>query len=110
MWEDTKGSSPEASQELECFGVVNVEQLEHSWCARASARQSCAPKFCAVPFQPELMICPAGEVLLARGEWLREHPGKARPVRERDAKAPRKLPPLPVGQPPGSGWEVQWLS
>jgi len=63
-----------------------------------------------LPFQPELMICPAREVLaLARGEWFGDAPlakGMGRFVSVLQ-KAPRSTPPLPIDQPPGAKWEVR---
>jgi uncharacterized protein (DUF1697 family) len=99
------------ARELECFGVVNIG-ASGTFVVRESISQAKLRTeiLRRLPFQPELMICPAGEVLaLARGEWLREAlPGKGegRFVSVMQ-KAPRKLPPLPIEQPPGSGWEVR---
>lgn len=63
-----------------------------------------------LPFKPELMICPAREVLaLARGNWFGGAPagkdiGRFVSVMQR---APRAKPPLPIEQPAGKKWEVR---
>src|SRR6266581_9238110 len=63
-----------------------------------------------LPFKPELMICPAREVLaLARGNWFADAPagkdvGRFVSVLQ---KAPRAKPPLPIDQPAGEKWEVR---
>jgi uncharacterized protein (DUF1697 family) len=64
-----------------------------------------------LPFKPELMICPAQEVLdLACGNWFGDVPagkdmGRFVSVLQ---KAPRAKPPLPIKQPAGTKWEV-WI-
>src|SRR5262245_39626370 len=63
-----------------------------------------------LPFQPELMICPAREIL----ELMRSRPFQAAAT-GKDlghfvsviAKAPREKPRLPIAQPPGADWEVR---
>ena len=63
-----------------------------------------------LPFQPELMICPARAVLaLARGNWFRNAPagkelGRFVSVLQ---KTPRAEIPLPIEQPAGAKWEVR---
>ena len=63
-----------------------------------------------LPFEPELMICPARDVLaLARNDWFRNEPagkdvGQFVSVMQ---KAPRRLPRLPIEQPTGDKWEVR---
>ena len=63
-----------------------------------------------LPFEPELMICPARDVLaLARGNWFGDAPagkdvGRFVSVLQ---KAPRAKPPLPIEQPAGEKWEVR---
>jgi len=63
-----------------------------------------------LPFRPELMICPARDVLaLARGQWfdgatVGKDVGRFVSVL---AKAPRVHPPLPIEQPAGNQWEVR---
>ena len=63
-----------------------------------------------LPFKPELMICPAREVLaLARGGWFDDAPagrdmGRFVSVLQ---KVPRAKPRLPIEQPAGAKWEVR---
>jgi len=63
-----------------------------------------------LPFKPELMICPARDVLaLARGNWFGDalagkDIGRFVSVLQ---KAPRVKPPLPLEQPAGAKWEVR---
>ncbi len=63
-----------------------------------------------MPFKPELMICPARDVLaLARGDWFGDAPagkdiGRFVGVLQ---KAPRVNPTLPIEQPAGAKWEVR---
>ena len=66
-----------------------------------------------LPFRPELMICPARDVLaLARGKWFEDEPagkdvGRFASVLQ---KAPRAKPPLPIEQPAGGKWEVRIIA
>jgi uncharacterized protein (DUF1697 family) len=63
-----------------------------------------------LPFQPELMICPANEVVkLAGGSWFGDAPanediGHFVSVLQ---QAPRAKPLLPIEQPAGAKWEVR---
>ncbi|MDD5200280.1 MAG: hypothetical protein PHC88_10825 [Terrimicrobiaceae bacterium] len=63
-----------------------------------------------LPFKPELMICPARDVLaLARGnafgdESFGKDVGRFVSMLQ---KAPRAKPQLPIAQPPGDKWEVR---
>jgi uncharacterized protein (DUF1697 family) len=97
--------------ELERFGVVNIGAagtfvvLEHV--SEAELRDEILRR---LPFKPELMICPALEVLaLARGNWFDAAPagkdvGRFVSVLQ---KAPRAKPRLPIEQPAGPKWEVR---
>ena len=66
-----------------------------------------------LPFKPDLMICPAQEVLtLLSGDFFRGEPtgddiGRFVTIME---KAPANLPPLPLEQPPGKKWEVRLVA
>ena len=61
-----------------------------------------------LPFQPELMICPASEVTTLVGkEPFRTLPRDARPFVSVMLKPPRKLPAFPLDQPAGSKWQVR---
>ena len=63
-----------------------------------------------LPFHPELMICPAREVIeLLRGNWFGDEPagkdvGRFVSVLQ---KAPRAKPSLLLEQPVGAKWEVR---
>lgn len=63
-----------------------------------------------LPFQPELMICPARDVLaLVGGHWFEVAPagkGLGQFVSVL-SKAPQRQPLLPIEQPAGEGWEVR---
>lgn len=60
-----------------------------------------------LPFEAEVMICRAREVMDLEGAW-REPPAKdvTRYVCVL-AKRPRTVPPLPIVQPAGSEWQVK---
>lgn len=66
-----------------------------------------------LPFQPELMICPARDVLaLVRGNWFAGVPTGIQLGRFVSvlAKVPRTKPPLPIEQPAGPDWEVRLVA
>jgi uncharacterized protein (DUF1697 family) len=63
-----------------------------------------------LPFRPELMICPARDMLAAaRDRQFQVAPGGKDIGRFVSVlpKAPRSLPPLPIEQPAGARWEVR---
>jgi uncharacterized protein (DUF1697 family) len=66
-----------------------------------------------LPFKPELLICPAQEVLnLLKGDFFRGEPtgddiGRFVTIME---KPPKNLPALPLEQPPGGKWEVRLVA
>ncbi len=61
-------------------------------------------------FEPELMICPADEILaLTKGSWFQNAPsgkdiGRFLSIMR---KPPRVTPRLPIEQPVGKNWEVR---
>jgi len=63
-----------------------------------------------LPFKPELMICPARDVLeLVSSDPFRDAPA-GKDIRQFVSvmqKAPQKPPPLPIEQPAGDKWEVR---
>jgi uncharacterized protein (DUF1697 family) len=93
------------------FGVVNLGAagtfVVRETVSQAQLRTAILAR---LPFAPDLMICPARDVLaLARGEWFRETPaekGFGRFVSVL-ARAPRLKPPLPIEHPAGARWEVR---
>jgi uncharacterized protein (DUF1697 family) len=99
------------AQDLAEFGIVNIGAAgtlvvrEHV--SQKKLRDEILRR---LPFRPELMICPACDVLaLARGDWFGDAPagkdmGRFASVLQ---KAPRTKPPLPIEQPAGAKWEVR---
>jgi uncharacterized protein (DUF1697 family) len=102
------------AKELAEFDVVNIGAAG-TFVVRASGSQTKLRDelLRRLPFKPELMICPASEVLeLARGNWFDEAPdakdaGRFVTVLQ---KAPRTKPPLPIEQPPGKNWELRIIA
>jgi uncharacterized protein (DUF1697 family) len=102
----------ELAKELAEFGVVNIGAagtfVVRENVSQAKLRDEILHR---LRFKPELMICPAREVLeLARGQWFGDVPagkdvGRFVSVLQ---KAPRANPPLPIKQPAGLKWEV-WV-
>ena len=102
------------AKELAQFGVVNLgaagtlvvrEQVSPATLRAAILRH--------LPFTPELMICPAADVLaLARGDWFRDasaEPGLTRFVSVL-AQTPRTSPPLPHDEPAAGEWAIRLLA
>ena len=93
------------------FGVVNVGAagtfVVREPVSQAELKEEILGR---LPFQPELMICPAREVLaLAASDWFHDAPagkGVGRFVSVM-RKAPRTWPRLPLDRPPGDKWEVR---
>lgn len=102
------------ARELAEFGVTNLGAA-----GTFVVREQVSPAklrdeiLCRLPFKPELMICPARDVLaLARGHWFDDAPagkdlGRFVSVLQ---KAPRAKPPLPLEQPAGAKWEVRVIA
>ncbi len=102
------------ARELAEFGVVNlgaagtfVVRLDVS---QTKLRDEILRR---LPFKPELMICPAREVLaLAQSDPFQNSPtgkdlGRFVSVLE---KAPRSVPKLPIEKPLGARWEVRIIA
>ena len=99
------------ARELAEFGVVNIGAagtfVARENVSQAKLRDAILRR---LPFRPELMICPACEVLaLAGGKCFADEPvekdvGRFVSVLQ---KAPRVKPPLPIEQPAGAKWEVR---
>ena len=99
------------AKELAPFDVVNLGAAGTFVVRKETGEAKLrAEIFKRLPFQPELMICPARDILrLVAGEPFRDAPegkdiGRFLTVMQ---KAPRSLPPLPIEQPPGKKWEVR---
>jgi len=99
------------AEELAEFGVINIGAagtfVVRENVSETKLRDEILRR---LPFKPELMICPARNVLtLARGNWFGDAPagkGMGRFVSVLQ-KAPRTKPRLPLEQPPGEKWEVR---
>ena len=99
------------ARQLEALGAVNVGAagtlLVMKPVSAARIRQELLRR---LPFQPEVMIASAREVLdlFSRAPFpaasLR---GGARPFLSVLGKRPRRLPPLPIERPAGPRWEVK---
>jgi uncharacterized protein (DUF1697 family) len=99
------------AKELAEFGVVNIGAagtfIVREKVSEAKLQNEILRR---LPFKPELMICPARDVLaLARGNWFDDAPagkdvGRFVSVLQ---KAPRAKTPLPIEQPAGPKWEVR---
>ena len=102
------------AHELSEFGVVNVGAAG-TFVVRATVSQAKlrAEILRRLSFKPELMICPAREVLaLACGSWFRDAPG-GKGIGwfvSVLAQSPRLQPKLPFEQPVGGKWEVRAIA
>jgi len=102
------------AKDLAEFGVVNIGAagtfVVRENVSQATLRSGILNR---LSFKPELMICPARDVLvLARREPFQKGPtGKdvSRFVTVMQ-KAPRSIPQLPIEQPIGAKWEVRVTS
>ena len=99
----------ELAKELAEFGVVNIGAagtfVVRENVSQAKLRDEILHR---LRFKPELMICPAREVLeLVRGNWFGEVPAKKDMGRFVSVlqEAPRAKPPLPIKHPAGPKWE-----
>jgi uncharacterized protein (DUF1697 family) len=96
------------------FGVTNVGAAG-TYVVRAAISQSKLRNEILRPlkFKPELMICPARDVIaLAESDPFQKAPpeGDTRRFVSVMDKAPRKLPPFPLEQPAGSAWQVRIIN
>jgi uncharacterized protein (DUF1697 family) len=99
------------AQELVDFGAVNVGAAGTFVIRKAIGPRALRAEFLRrLPFEAELMICAARELIaLACGEPFPEEPSHkdARRFVSVLAKRPRMLPRLPISQPTGDQWQVQ---
>jgi uncharacterized protein (DUF1697 family) len=98
------------ARQLVEFGVVNVGAAG-TLVVRANVRATILK---SLPFQPELMICPARAVLdLVRADPFRHHQAAvkkgARGFVSVLGKRPPSLPSFPIEQPAGARWQVRLL-
>lgn len=99
------------ARELKEFGAFNVGAagtlVVRKTVSQAKLRAEILRR---LPFKPELMICPARDVLaLVHGSWFQAAPegkdvGRFVSVLQ---QAPRPMPKLPIEQPGGGSWEVR---
>jgi len=102
------------AKELAQFDVVNIGAAG-TFVVRENVSQALLRDeiLRRLPFKPELMICPARDVLgLTRGEPFKNQPagkdiGRFVTVMRRAPSGKAGLPPLPIEHPPGSKWEVR---
>jgi uncharacterized protein (DUF1697 family) len=99
------------ARELAEFDVVNVGAAGTLVVRKAAGQAALRAELLRrLPFEAELMICPAREVLeLARSaqfpdERAAKDAGRFLSVL---AKRPRTPPPLPISQPAGDEWQVR---
>ncbi len=99
------------ARELANFDVVNVGAAGTFVVRKAIGEATLRAELQRrLPFQAEIMICRAREVLdLAAGEPFREEPSGKEVSRYVSvlAKRPRALPALPITQPAGEQWQVK---
>ena len=107
-----KAFQPSAlARDLSDFDVVNVGAAG-TFVIRKTISQAMlrAELLRRLPFQAEIMICRARDVIdLARGEPFRGEPSDKDVSRFLSvlAKRPRTLPLLPISQPAGDRWQVK---
>jgi uncharacterized protein (DUF1697 family) len=99
------------AKKLADFGVVNIGAAG-TFVVRepVTAAKLRAEIHRQLPFQPELIICPAREVItLARSDPFRKKPAGIDTVSYVTIlqKALKNLPALPLEQPSGKKWEVR---
>ena len=99
------------ARELGHFGLVNIGAagtfVVRENLTPTKLRQEILRR---LPFKPELIICPATEVVaLARGDWFHGAPGGKDVGRFVTVllKAPRAKPTLPIEEPASKAWEVR---
>ncbi len=99
------------AKKLADFGVVNIGAAGTLVVRKTVSESKLRAEILRqLPFKPELMICPARDLLaLAGGEKFKIAP----PVSDASwfvsilQQTPRKLPPLPLEQPAGEQWQVR---
>jgi uncharacterized protein (DUF1697 family) len=102
------------AKELAEFDVVNIGAagtfVVRKNVSQAKLREEILRR---LAFKPDLMICPARDVLaLARGDWFADAPA-AKDVGQFVSVLQEPLrtkPRLPIGQPAGKNWEVQIIA
>ena len=101
------------AKEMAHFGVVNIGAagtfVAKKPVGAAAFRAELARR---LPFETEIMVCPASEILaLAKDDPFSDPPaGKdLRRLVTVLAKAPKTLPKLPIRRPEGKSWQVDFF-
>ena len=101
------------AKEMERFGVVNIGAAGTFVATKpAGATAFRAELARRLPFETEIMICPASEILaLAKDDPFSDPPaGKdVRTLVTVLAKKPKPLPKLPIRRPEGKDWQVDFF-
>jgi len=102
------------AKQMAALDVVNIGAAGTFVIRKPISRAALRAEFLKrLPFEPEMMICTARDVLALANEttFLSEGSKKdIRPFVSVLAKRPGKLPKLPILQPVGASWEVQVVS
>jgi uncharacterized protein (DUF1697 family) len=101
------------AKEMAQFGVVNIGAAGTFVAKKpASAAAFRAELARRLPFETEIMICPASDILaLAKNDPFSDPPA-GRDVRRLVtvlSKAPKTLPKLPIRSPEGKDWQVDFF-
>ena len=102
------------AKQLADFGVVNVAAAG-TFVVRRNVSQATlrAEILCRLSFKPELVICPACDVLaLMRRDPFQDAPDETKNLRHYVTvmtKAPQTFPSLPLEKPTGNKWEVKLI-
>ena len=102
------------AKQLADFGVVNVGAAG-TFVVRQNLSQTTlrAEILRRMAFKPELVICPARDVIaLMRSDPFQDAPDETKDLRHYVTimtKVPRTLPPLPLEKPDGNKWEVKLI-
>jgi uncharacterized protein (DUF1697 family) len=103
------------AKQLGDFGVVNVGAAG-TFVVRQNVSQAKlrAEILRRLPFQPELVICPARDVIaLVHSDPFQDAPDETKDLRHYVTvmtRVPRTLPPLPLEKPAGNKWEVKLIA
>jgi uncharacterized protein (DUF1697 family) len=103
------------AKQLVDFGVVNIGAAG-TFVVRENVSQATlrAEILRRLSFKPDLVICPARDVLaLHQSDPFQDAPSETKDLRHYVTiltRAPRTLPPLPLEKPAGNKWEVKLIA
>jgi uncharacterized protein (DUF1697 family) len=103
------------AKQLADFGVVNIGAAG-TFVVRQNVSQATlrAEILRRLSFKPELVICPARDVIaLMRSDPFQDAPDETKDLRHYVTvitRAPKSLPPLPLEKPAGNKWEVKLIA